>query len=35
MGAYVHQYTNYGMEKEDFVEAFHTLGGVINSYSEL
>jgi len=35
VGAYVHQYTNYGMERDDFVEAFYTLGGVINSYLEL
>jgi hypothetical protein len=33
--AYLHQYTNYGIEKEDFIDSFRTLGSVINNYSDI
>ncbi|XP_069827900.1 tubulin delta chain [Dendropsophus ebraccatus] len=33
--AYVHQYTKYGMEEEDFLQSFTTLEQVISSYSTL
>ena len=33
--AYLHQYTKYGIEKEDFIDSFRTLGSVINNYSDI
>jgi tubulin delta len=33
--AYVHQYTQYGLEEDDFVHAFHSIGSVINNYQSL
>lgn len=33
--AYVHQYTKYGMEEEDFLQSFSTLEQIISSYSTL
>ncbi|XP_066430658.1 tubulin delta chain [Eleutherodactylus coqui] len=33
--AYVHQYTKYGMEEEDFLQGFTTLEQIISSYSTL
>jgi hypothetical protein len=34
-GAYVHQYEMYGLEKEDFIQAFYSIGSVINNYEQL
>ncbi|XP_056412652.1 tubulin delta chain [Hyla sarda] len=33
--AYVHQYTKYGIEEEDFLQSFTTLEQIISSYSTL
>ncbi|KAG8587879.1 hypothetical protein GDO81_005806 [Engystomops pustulosus] len=33
--AYVHQYTKYGIEEEDFLQCFTTLEQIISSYSTL
>lgn len=33
VSAYVHQYTAYGVEREDFVEAFLRIGQVIRAYT--
>jgi hypothetical protein len=32
VGAYVHQYEAFGLEQEDFVTAFRTVGQVIENY---
>ena len=34
-GAYVHQYTRYGVEEADFIEAFQNLSQIISNYSNL
>lgn len=33
--AYLHQYSNHGVEKEDFVQSFRQLGQVIENYNSL
>jgi len=34
-GAYLHQYTNCGLEEEDFISSFRNVGRIIESYSSL
>lgn len=34
-GAYMHQYATYGVESDDFVQAFYDVGTVIQSYQQL
>ena len=34
-GAYVHQYENFGLEKEDIVTCMRTLGQVIENYRSI
>ena len=33
--AYLHQYTTHGLEMDDFIDSFQSLGSVIQSYSDL
>eukprot|EP01041_Mallomonas_annulata_P003548 gene3548-7060_t len=33
--AYLHQYSSYGVEKQDFLEAFHSVGQVVKNYQSL
>ena len=35
MGAYVHQYTSNGLEYEDFVQSFRSVGSVVQNYVQL
>lgn len=35
LDAYTHQYTTYGVERDDFVEAFQNLGSVVQNYEQL
>eukprot|EP01038_Epipyxis_sp_PR26KG_P013340 gene13340-17892_t len=35
VGAYVHQYTNFGLELDDMHEAFWSVASIIQSYSDL
>ena len=35
VGAYLHQYTNCGLETEDFLASFRTIGGVIEAYNTI
>lgn len=34
-GAYLHQYATYGVETDDFIEAFYNIGTVIRDYESL
>ena len=35
VGAYVHQYQQHGVEEEDFIRAFRTVGQIVENYRSL
>jgi hypothetical protein len=35
VGAYVHQYTSNGMDYDDFLTAFHSVGSIVHNYANL
>lgn len=35
VNAYTHQYTDYGLEHQDFLRAFHSVGSIIQGYTQL
>jgi hypothetical protein len=33
--AYIHQYTKYGLQEDDFYDAFHSINSIIHNYNDM